>query len=45
MHFMDILNVFKSYDINRSELFTYKHCLCRINIACAPFCPLRGAVV
>lgn len=33
MHFMDILHAFKSFDINRSEPFTYKHRLCRINIA------------
>lgn len=47
MHFMDILHVFKSFDINRSEPFTYKHRLCRINIpgSLQPFCPLRGAVV
>lgn len=31
---MDILYfVFKSFDINGSEPFTYKHRLCRINIA------------
>lgn len=39
MHFMDILHVFQSFDINRSEPFTYKHRLCRINIAYTPCVP------